>query len=105
MNRIGGQRDVVMAEQQEGRLVDGVGRAVAVGELCSLEAPDREPEEIAQRERAGLPPFGRMAALIVSGKDRVSAETHARALVRAAHSSCKRWLKWLKKDVHMRSWK
>lgn len=42
-------------------------------------------EEIAQRERAGLPPFGRLAALVVSGKDRASAETHARALVRAAH--------------------
>ena len=42
-------------------------------------------EEIASRERAGLPPFGRLAALIVSGNDRVSAETHARALARAAH--------------------
>lgn len=43
-------------------------------------------EEIAQRERAGLPPFGRLAALIVSGKDRAAAEAHARALVRAAHA-------------------
>ncbi|RFB78283.1 primosomal protein N' [Methylovirgula sp. 4M-Z18] len=42
-------------------------------------------EEIAMRERAGLPPFGRLAALIVSGNDRASAEAHARALVRAAH--------------------
>ncbi len=42
-------------------------------------------EEIASRERAGLPPFGRLAALIISGNDRVSAETHARALARAAH--------------------
>jgi primosomal protein N' (replication factor Y) len=42
-------------------------------------------EEAEQRRRAGLPPFGRLAALIVSGKDRASAETHARALVRAAH--------------------
>ncbi len=37
------------------------------------------------RERAGLPPFGRLAALIISGNDRPSAETHARALARAAH--------------------
>ena len=42
-------------------------------------------EEAEQRRRAGLPPFGRLAALIVSGKDRASAETHSRALVRAAH--------------------
>ncbi len=43
-------------------------------------------EEIAQRERAGLPPFGRLAALIISGKDRASTEMHARAIVRAAHA-------------------
>jgi primosomal protein N' (replication factor Y) len=42
-------------------------------------------QEIAGRERAGLPPFGRLAALIVSGNDRVSAENHARALARTAH--------------------
>ena len=42
-------------------------------------------EEIASRERAGLPPFGRLAALIISGNDRASTETHARALARAAH--------------------
>ena len=40
--------------------------------------------EIAQREAAGLPPFGRLAALIVSANDRAPAETHARALARAA---------------------
>ncbi|SFJ99258.1 primosomal protein N' [Methylocapsa palsarum] len=42
-------------------------------------------EETQQRLRAGLPPFGRLAALIVSGKDAASAETHARALARAAY--------------------
>ncbi len=41
-------------------------------------------EETEQRRRAGLPPFGRLAALIVSGKDRAAAEDHARALVRTA---------------------
>ncbi len=41
-------------------------------------------EEIGQRRRAGLPPFGRLAALIVSGKDSASAQIHARALVQAA---------------------
>jgi primosomal protein N' (replication factor Y) len=41
-------------------------------------------EETEQRRRAGLPPFGRLAALIVSAKDRAAAEEHARALVRTA---------------------
>jgi primosomal protein N' (replication factor Y) (superfamily II helicase) len=42
--------------------------------------------ETNQRRRAGLPPFGRLAALIVSAKDSASAEAHARALARAAHA-------------------
>lgn len=42
-------------------------------------------EETRQRRLAGLPPFGRLAALIVSGNDRPSAELHARALARAVH--------------------
>ena len=41
--------------------------------------------EIEARQRAGLPPFGRLAALIVSGTDRRAVEAHARALARAAH--------------------
>ncbi|MBX3524348.1 MAG: primosomal protein N', partial [Xanthobacteraceae bacterium] len=36
------------------------------------------------REEAGLPPFGRMVAVIVSAKDGPSAEAHARRL--AAHA-------------------
>ena len=40
--------------------------------------------EIAQRKRGGLPPFGRLAALIVSGDDKGAAEAHARAIARAA---------------------
>ncbi len=40
--------------------------------------------EIAAREAAGLPPFGRLAALIVSASDRPAAEAHARALARVA---------------------
>ncbi|GAA0608237.1 primosomal protein N' [Paenochrobactrum glaciei] len=44
--------------------------------------------EIDERERNGLPPFGRLASLIISGENRVEAENHARALRRAApHSS------------------
>jgi len=39
-----------------------------------------------QRRRGGLPPFGRLAAVIVSGEDRGGAEAHARALARTAHA-------------------
>ena len=41
-------------------------------------------EETSARKVAELPPFGRLAALIVSGKDRAATEAHARALARAA---------------------
>lgn len=46
--------------------------------------------EIAGRREAGLPPFGRLAALIVSGTDRHAAEVHARAIARAAHAGLAR---------------
>jgi primosomal protein N' (replication factor Y) len=54
--------------------------------LLSGEAERFYSEESEQRRRAGMPPFGRLAALIVSGKDRASAEAHARVLVRTAHA-------------------
>ncbi|KQS63768.1 primosomal protein N' [Rhizobium sp. Leaf371] len=40
--------------------------------------------EIGERERAVLPPFGRLASVIVSADTRVDAETHARGLRQAA---------------------
>jgi primosomal protein N' (replication factor Y) len=42
--------------------------------------------EIAERRAAGLPPFGRLASLIVSGPKGPDALAHARALVQAGHS-------------------
>ncbi|MGL4438296.1 MAG: primosomal protein N', partial [Bosea sp. (in: a-proteobacteria)] len=42
--------------------------------------------EIEQREAAGLPPFGRLAALIVSAAERNDAERHARDLARTAEA-------------------
>ncbi|WP_246333512.1 primosomal protein N' [Aureimonas mangrovi] len=42
--------------------------------------------EIAERERAGLPPFGRLAAVIVSASDRRAAEAHGREMRNAAPS-------------------
>ncbi|MGD9543271.1 MAG: primosomal protein N' [Methylocystis sp.] len=53
--------------------------------ILSGDAEKFYEQEIAVRERAGLPPFGRLAALIVSAKDAAAAEAHARALARAAH--------------------
>ena len=43
-------------------------------------------EETWARRRGGLPPFGRLAAIIVAGRDRGAAEAHARAMARAALS-------------------
>jgi primosomal protein N' (replication factor Y) len=40
--------------------------------------------EIAERRTAGLPPFGRLAGVVVSAATRTEAEAHARALRRAA---------------------
>lgn len=40
--------------------------------------------EIKEREKAHLPPFGRLASIIVSAADRAEAEGHARGLRRAA---------------------
>jgi primosomal protein N' (replication factor Y) (superfamily II helicase) len=55
--------------------------------MQALVAQDREAfyaSEIAARERAGYPPFGRLASLVVSGKDRPGSERHARRLAAAA---------------------
>ncbi|MFO1118573.1 MAG: primosomal protein N' [Beijerinckiaceae bacterium] len=41
-------------------------------------------EEIFARQQANLPPYSRLAAIVVSCTDRAAAEAHARALVRAA---------------------
>jgi primosomal protein N' (replication factor Y) (superfamily II helicase) len=55
--------------------------------MQALAAGDRDgflAAEAAARRAAGLPPFGRLAALIVSGGDPDSADFAARALARAA---------------------
>jgi primosomal protein N' (replication factor Y) len=55
--------------------------------MRALIAGDREgfyENEIAARERAHYPPFGRLASLVVSGPDRPSAEGFARRLAGAA---------------------
>jgi primosomal protein N' (replication factor Y) (superfamily II helicase) len=57
-----------------------------IAALLSGDAERFYAQETSLRERAGLPPFGRLAALIVSAKDAALAETHARALARAAQT-------------------
>jgi primosomal protein N' (replication factor Y) len=55
--------------------------------IAALVAGDREAfyaGEIAERRAAGLPPFGRLAALIVSAEDRNEARGYAAAVRRAA---------------------
>ena len=52
--------------------------------IVSGDAETFYEREIAERERACLPPFGRLAGIIVSAGTRTEAESHARALRRAA---------------------
>ncbi len=52
--------------------------------LVSGDAESFYDREIAERERAQLPPYGRLAGIIVSAATRREAEDHARALRRAA---------------------
>jgi primosomal protein N' (replication factor Y) (superfamily II helicase) len=55
--------------------------------MRALVAQDRDAfydAEIAARERAAYPPFGRLASLVVSGEDRHDTQGFARALARAA---------------------
>ena len=55
--------------------------------MKALVANDREAfyaSEIEARERAGYPPFGRLASLIISAGDRPTAESFARRLVAVA---------------------
>jgi primosomal protein N' (replication factor Y) (superfamily II helicase) len=55
--------------------------------MLALVAGDRDAfydQEIIAREEAGLPPFVRLASLIVSARDGPAAEAHARSLAAAA---------------------
>jgi primosomal protein N' (replication factor Y) len=56
-----------------------------IAALLSGDAERFYETEIAQRRRGRLPPFGRLAAIVVSAEDRGAAEGYARAIARAAH--------------------
>ena len=58
--------------------------------MRALAAGDREAfyaSEIALREQAQYPPFGRLSALVVSGADKHAAQAHARRLAQLAPRS------------------
>ncbi|MGH9848161.1 MAG: primosomal protein N', partial [Blastocatellia bacterium] len=57
-----------------------------MGALLSGDCERFYEEETNQRRRAGLPPFGRLAALLVSAKASAAADAHARARARAAYA-------------------
>ncbi len=55
--------------------------------IVSGDAESFYQREIAERERAALPPFGRLAGIIISAATRAEAEAHARGLRRVAPES------------------
>ena len=60
--------------------------------IQALVSGDRDTfleREIEARKSATMPPFGRLAALLVSGSSREAAETYARAVARAAPQASK----------------
>ena len=61
--------------------------------LLSGDSASFYEEETSARSRAGLPPFGRLASLVISAKNAVIAERFARDLLRAAYAlpSSKDW--------------
>jgi len=61
--------------------------------MRALAAGDREAfysSEIDLREKSQYPPFGRLAALVVSGADKHEAQAHARRLAQAAPAGGRR---------------
>ncbi|KAF0227550.1 MAG: primosomal protein [Beijerinckiaceae bacterium] len=56
--------------------------------IAALLSGDHErfyAEEIAARSAAGLPPYGRLASLVVSAREKPAAEAHARLLAQVGH--------------------
>jgi primosomal protein N' (replication factor Y) len=60
--------------------------------IAALVSGDRDTflaREVEERRKATLPPFGRLAALLVSASSREAAETYAREVARAAPAAAK----------------
>lgn len=88
------ERTFQLLAQVTGRAGRIAGRGVGILQTFAPEQPviaalvSGDPErfyavELKEREAARMPPFGRLAAVIVSGSTREAAEDHARALARA----------------------
>jgi primosomal protein N' (replication factor Y) len=93
-----GERTFQLLHQVTGRAGRETGRGYGFLQTHQPDHPvmqalvkgDREAfysSEIALREAAGYPPFGRLAALIVSGTDRHATEAYARQLAQSAPRS------------------
>jgi primosomal protein N' (replication factor Y) (superfamily II helicase) len=91
------ERTFQLLQQVAGRAGRGIGLGRALVQTYQPEHPviaalvsgDAERfyrEETAARRAAGLPPFGRLAALVVSAAEHDKAEDHARAMARAAEA-------------------
>jgi primosomal protein N' (replication factor Y) len=89
------ERTFQLLQQVTGRAGrgEGTGRALVqtyqpehpvLAALISGDAERFYAEEARAREGAGLPPYGRLAALVISAPEREQAEEHARALARVA---------------------
>jgi primosomal protein N' (replication factor Y) len=89
------ERTFQLLQQVTGRAGrgEGTGRALVqtyqpehpvIAALISGDAERFYAEEARAREGAGLPPYGRLAALVISATEREQAEEHARALARVA---------------------
>jgi primosomal protein N' (replication factor Y) len=89
------ERTFQLLQQVTGRAGrgEGTGRALVqtyqpehpvLAALISGDAERFYAEEARAREGAGLPPYGRLAALVISATEREQAEEHARALARVA---------------------
>jgi primosomal protein N' (replication factor Y) len=91
------ERTFQLLQQVAGRAGRGIGLGRALVQTYQPEHPvmaalisgDAERfyrEETAARRAAGLPPFGRLAALVISAAERDKAEEHARAMARVAEA-------------------
>jgi primosomal protein N' (replication factor Y) len=89
------ERTFQLLQQVTGRAGrgEGTGRALVqtyqpehpvIAALISGDAERFYAEEARAREGAGLPPYGRLVALVISATEREQAEEHARALARVA---------------------
>jgi len=84
------ERTFQLLSQVTGRAgrTGGKSRGFFIQAIASGNAEAFISREIEMRKLAALPPFGRLAGIIISGTDRRDTETHARTLTRKTLKSC-----------------